>query len=148
MTSTLATVVNYLEADLETARLEGSRLDANTRSVTELERRVAELERAGELELRRRKARGDRRLLEAIERAADPIETEHARHVAELLNCTHFRVVALLEHPAIVGTFVRAEHGIIFYRDLEGRASRTAAGGVAIVNRAEAEAIVAGRRAR
>jgi len=44
LTATLAAVVNYLESDLETARLEGRRLDANTAATAELELRVARVE--------------------------------------------------------------------------------------------------------
>lgn len=44
LTALLATVINYLETDLETSRLEGRRLDANTRELAELVSRVSAIE--------------------------------------------------------------------------------------------------------
>lgn len=147
-TALLSTIVGYLDADLKTSHLEGRRLDANTRSVTELERRVAELERAAELERRRHASSGDRRLLEAIARAGDPLEAAHAGHVAELLDPGHVVVNLESEPPAILGRFVRAEEAVAFYRDPSGEPRRAPLDCIAIVTRTEAEAIVNGRRPR
>lgn len=43
-TALLATIVGFLEADLDTSRLEGRRLDANTAAIAALELRVVRLE--------------------------------------------------------------------------------------------------------
>lgn len=99
-----------------------------------------------ELRDRRRHARGDRRLIEDIERAVDPIEDAHALHLSELTARRYVVVGTEADPPILLGDFARAENGTVLYRGLDGRAERTTAGVVAIVTPIEAESIIAGRR--
>lgn len=143
-------------------------LGAFAHELRELSRRVAELELRGDNHLRyldslqastdrlaasipageleRRRARGDCLLLAAIARAVDPLEAEHDRHTAELLE-PRYVVMAIDETPPTrLGAFERTEGKWVLYRDTSGEAARVLADVVAIVPATEAE-LMRNRRA-
>jgi len=143
--ATLDRIVAYLASDLETARLEGARLDANTREVGELGRRLTELELRGSNHLR---------YLDSLQSSLDRIAAtsvaigagDHSKHVDRLADRGYVVVNLESSPPELLGSFVRVDEEVAFYLDEEATPRRAPLDCIAIVPPVEAAAIVAGRR--